>query len=173
MAYRNKSSVVWVVPLIALAACQLCRSAELQSDAGVSMVLGAGNAGFAEGALALQEGRAADGIRLTLAGLKEPADPLETAAAHSNLCGGYALLQQWAQALEHCNTAIGLDPTNWHSYNNRAAVYVARGQYALALADLRAGLELAPQSSTLLKSLAVVEHNQKVLNKRDRATLRS
>jgi tetratricopeptide (TPR) repeat protein len=122
---------------------------------------------------ALEEGRAADGIQLTLTGLKDAADPLETAAAHSNLCGGYALLRQWAEALEHCNTAISLDPTNWHSYNNRAAVFAARGQYALALADLRFGLELAPQSGTLLKSLSVVEHNQKVINKRDSATLRS
>jgi hypothetical protein len=41
------------------------------------------------------------------------------------------------------------------------------------LTDLRTGLQLAPQSSTLLKSLSVVEHNQKVLNNHDAATLRS
>jgi tetratricopeptide (TPR) repeat protein len=173
MAICTRSYVGWALPLVALAACQLCRSGELQPNASSGTVLSAGNTWFAEGALALEEGRAADGIQLTLTGLKDAADPLETAAAHSNLCGGYALLHQWAEALEHCNTAISLDPTNWHSYNNRAAVFAARGQYALALADLRFGLELAPQSSTLLKSLSVVEHNQKVINKHDSTTLRS
>jgi hypothetical protein len=40
------------------------------------------------------------------------------------------------------------------------------GRYDLALLDLHAGLALDPKSPTLQKSLAVVEHNQKVLNER-------
>jgi tetratricopeptide (TPR) repeat protein len=173
MPVLNRPSLTRMMPIVALAAWRLCSSGEVQTDASSGIVLGAGNSQFAEGALALEEGRVPDGIRLTLAGLKDATDPFETAAAHSNLCGGYALLHELAEALEHCNTAIGLDPSNWHSFNNRAAVYAARGQYALALADLRTGLQLAPQSSTLLKSLSAVEHNQKVLNKHDATTLRS
>jgi tetratricopeptide (TPR) repeat protein len=173
MHVLNRSCLTRITPIVALAAWRLCSSGEVQTDATSGIVLAAGNSQLAEGALALEQGRVPDGIRLTLAGLKEATDPFETAAAHSNLCGGFVLLQELAQALEHCNTAIALDPTNWHSFNNRAAVYAARGQYALALADLRSGLQLAPQSSTLLKSLSVVEHNQKVLNKHDAATLRS
>jgi len=173
MPVLYRSSLGWVLPIVAVGAWQLCSGGEAQREAISGTVLGAGNTLFAEGAVALGEGRAADGIRLTLAGLKDASDPLEAAAAHSNLCGGYALLHEWAEALAHCNTAIALDPTNWHSFNNRAAVFVGRGQYALARADLRAGLELAPQSSTLLKSLSVVEHNQKVLNKHTGSTLRS
>jgi len=173
MPVLYRSCLAWMMPIVARAACQLCIGGESQNDPGSGTVLGAGNSSLAEGALALQEGRVPDGIRLTLAGLKDATDPFETAAAHSNLCGGYAMLHQLTEALEHCNTAIALDSSNWHSFNNRAAIYAARGQYALALADLRTGLELAPQSSTLLKSLSVVEHNQKVLNKRDSATLRS
>jgi hypothetical protein len=38
---------------------------------------------------------------------------------------------------------------------------------------LRTGLALDPKSSTLLKSMAVVEHNQKVLNKRHPSYLHS
>jgi tetratricopeptide (TPR) repeat protein len=173
MANGYRSHVGWVVALAALGVCQVCSSAEPQPNGSSGIVLSAGNSWFAEGSRALEEGRAADGIRLTLAGLKDATDPLETAAAHSNLCGGYALLRQWTEALEHCNDAIALDPSNWHSYNNRAAVFAARGQYALAMADLRFGLELAPRSSTLLKSLSVVEHNQKVLSKHNGASLRS
>jgi tetratricopeptide (TPR) repeat protein len=173
MPVLNRSYCARMMPIVALAAWRLCSSGELQADATSGIVLSAGNSQFAEGALALEQGRVPEGIRLTLAGLKEATDPFETAAAHSNLCGGYALLHELSEALEHCNTAIALDPTNWHSFNNRAAVYTARGQYALALADLRTGLQLAPQSITLLKSLSVVEHNQKVLNKHNAATLRS
>jgi tetratricopeptide (TPR) repeat protein len=168
-----KSCLGWVVPIVTLAAWQLGSGGELQADARSGTVLGAGNQSLAEGSLALEQGRVADGIRLTLAGLKDATDPFETAAAHSNLCGGYALLHEWTEALAHCNAAIALDPTNWHSFNNRAAVFAGRGQYALALADLRSGLELAPQSRTLLKSLSVVEHNQKVLTKHQGAPLRS
>lgn len=173
MSVRNKSSVRWLVPIAALAAWQLCCGGEGPTDANSGIVLGAGNQSFADGSRALEQGRVEDGIRLTLAGMKDATDPFETAIAHSNLCGGYALLRQWAEALDHCNAAIKLDPGNWHSFNNRAAVYAGRGQYALALADLRSGLELAPRSSTLLKSLSVVEHNQKVLTKHERATLRT
>ncbi len=45
-------------------------------------------------------------------------------------------------------------------------MYAGQGKYDLALADLHAGLALDPKSPTLQKSLAVVEHNQRVLNKR-------
>jgi len=173
MPVLYRSCLGWVGPIVALVAWQLGSGGELQASANNGIVLGAGNQSFAEGSLALEQGRVADGIRLTLAGLKDAADPFETAAAHSNLCGGYALLHEWTEALSHCNAAIALDPTNWHSFNNRAAVFAGRGQYALALADLRSGLELAPQSSTLLKSLSVVEHNQRVLTKHYGAPLRS
>src|ERR1700733_3717300 len=137
------------------------------------IVLGGGNTFLAEGSLALQEGRIADGIRLTQEGLKDESDPREAAAGHSNLCGGYALLRDWAHALEQCNMAIELNRTDWQAFNNRAAVYAGLGQFELALADVRAGLELDPKSSILQKSLAVVEHNQKVINKRDHSILRS
>jgi tetratricopeptide (TPR) repeat protein len=162
-----------LMAILALSLWQICSGGEAQSQATSGTILGAGNPMLAEGSLALQDGRVADGIRLTLAGLKDSSDPQETAAAHSNLCGGYALLREWADALIHCNTAIALDRTNWHSFNNRAAVFAGRGEYALALADLRSGLELAPRSSTLLRSLSAVEHNQKVMMKHDRALLRS
>ena len=162
-----------VTAIAALAWWQLCSGGEAQSQATSGIVLGAGNPMLAEGSRALEEGRVAEGIRLTLAGLKDSSDPVETAAAHSNLCGGYALLREWADALMHCNLAIALDRSNWHSFNNRAAVFAGRGEYSLALEDLRSGLELAPQSSTLLRSLSAVEHNQKVMMKHDRSLLRS
>jgi tetratricopeptide (TPR) repeat protein len=156
---------------LALVGWQPCAADTAEATSGT--ILGGGNVLLAEGSMALQEGRIAEGIRLTLEGLKDMPDPREAASGHSNLCGGYALLRNWAQALEQCNAAIELDHDNWQSFNNRAAVHAGLVQYDLALADLHSGLELDPQSSTLHKSLAVVEHNQRVMNKRAPSMLRS
>ncbi len=45
----------------------------------------------------------------------------------------------------HCNQALELDRNNWRTYNNRAAVFVGLKQFDLAMTDVNAGLELAPQ----------------------------
>jgi hypothetical protein len=158
---------------VALALCQPCGADATESQTTSGVVLGGGNALLAEGSVALQEGRIADGIHLTQAGLKDAADPREAASGHLNLCAGYALLREWALALQECNTAITLDHTNWQSFNNRAAAHAGLGQYDLALADVHAGLALEPRSSTQRKSLAVVEHNQRVINKRSSSVVHS
>lgn len=158
---------------VALALCGPCGAAAAESETASSVVLGGGNSLLAEGSVALQEGRIADGIHLTQAGLKDAADSREAASGHLNLCAGYALLREWALALQECDTAITLDHTNWQSFNNRAAAHAGLGQYDLALADVRSGLALEPQSSTLRKSLAVVEHNQRIINKRSSSVLHS
>jgi tetratricopeptide (TPR) repeat protein len=158
---------------VALGLCLPCGAVAADAETASGLVLGGGNSLLAEGSVALQDGRIADGIHLTQAGLKDAADPHEAAIGHSNLCAGYALLHEWELALQECDTAITLDHTNWQSFNNRAAAHAGLGQYDLALADVRAGLALEPRSSTLLKSLAVVEHNQKVINKRSSSVLHS
>jgi tetratricopeptide (TPR) repeat protein len=170
---RLHSSCLGCVTLAVALSWQPCVADGVAPESMSGMVLGGGNALLAEGSLALQTGRITEGIRLTQEGLKDATTPREAAAGHSNLCGGYALLREWAQALEHCNAAIELDPTNWQPFNNRAAVHAGLGRYDLALGDLRAGLDLDPRSSVLLKSLAVVQHNQRVINKRDSSLMRS
>jgi tetratricopeptide (TPR) repeat protein len=111
---------------------------------------------LAAGAAALEAGRVEQGVALTLAGLDRATTHADAAAGHSNLCAGYAMLKRWGDALPHCNRAVELDPHNWRSFNNRAAVYVGRGEYELAMQDVNAGLAIAPDSGTLLKSLEVV-----------------
>lgn len=135
--------------------------------------IGPANPALAEGATALDAGRIEDGIRLTLDGLKAPTDTSDRAAGYSNLCAGYALLKQWDEALPHCNTSLGLNKNSWRTFNNRAAVYVAKGQYELAIADLRAGLEIAPNSRTLLESLRIVQQNKRLYGARSRSSVRS
>jgi tetratricopeptide (TPR) repeat protein len=131
------------------------------------------NPALADGATALDAGRIEDGIRLTLEGLKLPTDAYDKAAGYSNLCAGYAMLKQWDEALPHCNTSLTINKNNWRTFNNRAAIYVAKGQYELAIADLRAGLEIAPNSRTLLESLRIVQQNKRLFGTRSRSSVRS
>lgn len=138
-----------------------------------STVVGPSNPQLADGATALDAGRIEEGIRLTIEGLKFPADSRDKAAGYSNLCAGYALLKQWDEALPHCNTAVSLDQYNWRAFNNRAAIYVAKGQYEHAMADLRAGLEIAPNSRTLLESLRIAQQNKRLYGVRSRSAVRS
>jgi tetratricopeptide (TPR) repeat protein len=104
--------------------------------------------------------------------LSEGATELD-AAGYSNLCAGYAMLKQWDEALQHCNTSLSIDPNNWRTFNNRAAVFVAKGDYELAMSDLRAGLEISPNSRTLLESLRIVQQNKRLMGTRSRSAVRA
>lgn len=137
-----------------------------------STVLGLSNPQLAEGAAALEAGRVEEGVRLTLEGLKAPSSLQDEAAGYSNLCAGYALLKQWEEALKHCNTALSLDDKNWRTFNNRAAIYSARGQFDLAMKDIRAGMEISPDSRTLHESLRIVQENRRLVSTRSRSPLR-
>lgn len=130
-------------------------------------VIGAPNQKLASGSAALEAGRYAEGVRLTLEGLDDVASPRDQAAGHANVCAGYAALKRWQEALPHCNRSLELDRGNWRAFNNRAAVYVGLGMYELALTDVNAGLALAPDSPTLRKSLEVVNEHR-AAQKRDR-----
>jgi Flp pilus assembly protein TadD len=136
-------------------------------------IVGPSNPQLADGAAALDEGHVEEGIRLTREGLKFPTQSRDKAAGYSNLCAGYAMLKQWDEALQHCNTALTLDQNNWRAFNNRAAIYVAKGQYDHAMADLRAGLEIAPNSRTLLESLRIAQQNKRLYGARSRSAVRS
>ena len=130
------------------------------SRAQSATVIGSVNPLLSQGSAALERGHFEEGVRLTLAGLEQPSSVHDQAAGHSNICAGYAALKRWNEALEHCNRALELDHGNWRTYNNRAAVFVGLKQYGLAMTDVNAGLEIAPNSPTLLKCReAVIQHN--------------
>jgi tetratricopeptide (TPR) repeat protein len=132
-------------------------------------ILGPVNHLLSDGSAALEAGRYEEGVRLTLAGLEVPNNKRDEASGHTNICAGYAALKQWKEALVHCNRALELDRNNWRTYNNRAAVLVGLKQFALALTDVNAGLELAPKSDTLHKSLEIVkQHHAAALRDRKR-----
>lgn len=142
-------------------------AADSLQDNHSATVIGAMNPLLTEGSEALQLGRYEEGVRLTLAGLEQPASGRDQAAGHSNVCAGYAALKRWNEALEHCNRSLELDNSNWRTYNNRAAVFVGLKMFELAMTDVNAGLQLAPNSATLRKSREVVNQHHNAA-KRDR-----
>jgi tetratricopeptide (TPR) repeat protein len=160
-------SVALVTALLvaALAAATPARAADPPPQNQSTTIFGQSNPALSDGAAALDDGRVEEGIRLTLDGLKIPTPLFDKAAGYSNLCAGYALLQQWDLAIEHCNTALGIDRNNWRTFNNRAAAFAGKGQFDLAITDLRAGLDISPNSHTLRQSLRIVEENKRAVRR--------
>ena len=128
-----------------------------------STVIGPENPLLAQGAQALEAGHAAEGVRLTLEGLKLPTPRHDLAAGHANLCAGYVLLGRLDEALAECTLSINIDPTNWRAYNNRAAVFAGKGLFELAGQDIETALKIAPDSPLLQRSLAIIHRNQQLL----------
>jgi tetratricopeptide (TPR) repeat protein len=143
------------------------------SDPAHSATIIGANPLLSGGASALEAGRAEEGLRLTLAGLNEPGMPRDLAAGHANACAAYVMLKQWEQALEQCNQSIEMDRVNWRAYNNRAAIYVSKGLYDLAIRDIEAGLAIAPNSRTLQESMRVTRHNKRISESRGHRSLPS
>ena len=119
-----------------------------------------GSTSLQEGAAALQAGRIEEGIHLTLEGLKTEPTVQDRSIGHSNACAGYVTLRRWADALVQCDAALALDTSNWHAYNNRAAIYIKQGLFELGYQDLQAGLALAPNAKLLHESMRILEKNR-------------
>lgn len=167
---RSARAALACLAAAAVAAAAAARGAD---EARSATVIGPSNLLLSQGAAALEAGQYEHGIRLTLEGLEAVNGPLDRAAGHSNLCAGYAALKQWSDALTHCNRALAIDPNNWRTFNNRAAVYVAQGMYDLAIADVESGLRIAPRSSTLRKTLQIVQEHQRAHRDRSRGAVRA
>jgi tetratricopeptide (TPR) repeat protein len=140
-------------------------SADEPAQGQSATVIGQLNSLLSEGSVALAAGHYEEGVRLTLAGLAQPNNPRDAASGHSNICAGYAALRRWQAALEHCNRALELDPDNWRTYNNRAAVFTGLRRFELAVADVHKGLALAPNSDTLRKSLEAVNQHREAASR--------
>ena len=122
------------------------------------------NPQLSDGARALQLGDYAEGIRLTLEGLKTRPGQRHRASALNNLCAGYVASGQFEEAIQHCSDAIEINDRNWRMYSNRALAFLGKGQVAAAVRDTRKGLELNPDGPTLIKVRAMIrERGNQVL----------
>lgn len=118
-------------------------------DTGPTTVIGPRNPDLQKGAELLLEGRAKEGVELTLRGLKFAQGAREEEAALSNLCSGYVMLERFYEALKYCELLLARNDKSWRGYNNRALVYIKTGQYEKAHQDLVRGEELNPGAQTL------------------------
>lgn len=138
-----------------------------------STVFGTANQQLVAGAEALRSRLYAEGVELTLAGLKQVNPPRDVAAGLSNLCAGYIGLKQFALALRSCNESLEIDRRNWRTWNNRAAAHLGQSQHEAALKDVQEGLQLAPQSRTLRRTLAIIEAEKRAREHPDSKAIRA
>ena len=128
----------------------LCVSfAVAQNEADSKTVIGPSNLNLYDGANELIAGNYEEGVRLTRQGLEFASSNRERKTAHSNLCAGYLMLQQYETALWHCNWVLERDQKHWRSYNNRALIYLALERFEESEADIRRGQSINPRSENL------------------------
>ena len=121
----------------------------IDRDHNPTTVIGPSNIPLHDGAQELLAGNDAEGIRLTLQGLKIAHGNREEEAALSNLCAGYIKLQLYDTALRYCNILLQRNDAHWRGYNNRAVVYIMTEQWELADADLKSAEALRPDAKTV------------------------
>jgi len=139
----RKSLLLLAMTVVAAVQAYADQSAESKT------VIGPRNIYLYDGANALLDHDAVEGVPLTLKGLEFAHGQREEKIAHSNLCAGFLMLNQAETALEHCNWVLERDPYHWRSYNNRALVYLRLERFEESQADIKKGQELNPRSETL------------------------
>lgn len=121
-----------------------------RTESGPKAVIGPKNPDLQEGAELLMAGRTKKGVELTLRGLKSAQGTREEEAGLSNLCAGYVMLEQFAEALKYCEMLLSRNEESWRAYNNRALIYIFTEQYEKAHQDLLRAEELNPGARTLM-----------------------
>jgi tetratricopeptide (TPR) repeat protein len=143
-----KSGAGHVALCVVIVGClSLCAPILLAQDN--KTVLGPSNVPLQDGANALKTGHGAEGVRLTLLGLKQARGSRERETAKSNLCAGYALLEQYELALEYCNEVLQENDKFWRGYSNRALIFVKLHRFDEAQQDLLKGEAISPNAHTL------------------------
>ncbi len=118
-------------------------------DAHSKTVIGPSNVYLFDGAKLLRAGDGIEGVRLTLLGLESAKGSRERKIGHANLCAGFLLVDQPKTALVHCNWVLQRDDRHWHTYNNRALVYLRLERFDESKEDIRKGQALNPKSKKL------------------------
>jgi tetratricopeptide (TPR) repeat protein len=111
-----------------------------------ALALDPGNAGiwFAEGSLALRDGRPAEAVGLLEEGLKR--DP-RNASAYFDLGNAHILQGQTGQALKAFERAARLRRDFWEAINNQALVLYEQGDPAQAIEHWRRVLDIKPDAA--------------------------
>lgn len=145
-------SIRTIILAIALAAAPLCwgqGADRLSGEQTPTTVIGPRNIPLYDGAQELLAGNNAEGVRLTLHGLKLAHGRREEEAALSNLCAGYVKLELYDLALRYCELLLARNDQNWRGYNNRAVIFIMTKQWEKAEQDLISGEALRPGANTM------------------------
>lgn len=144
------SRLLCLTVMLLIASHALAQGASrIDRDRNPTTVIGPSNVPLHEGAQELLAGNDAEGIRLTLQGLKIAHGNREEEAALSNLCAGYIKMQLYDTALRYCNLLLQRNDAHWRGYNNRAVVYIMTEQWELADSDLKSAEALRPDAKTV------------------------
>lgn len=92
--------------------------------------------------------------------LKGDLTSTQRANAHNGLCVALLKEEAWYLAMDQCDQAIRMMPTNWRYYNNRGNVYFGLGEWKEAMEDYMRGLRFAPKSTTLAKNIALLKRQR-------------
>ncbi|MDG1438903.1 MAG: tetratricopeptide repeat protein [Emcibacteraceae bacterium] len=69
--------------------------------------------------------------------------------AYNSACISLTGLGKVEEALEACNTSIGLTPTHWESLKTRATLYYMVQEFPKSLEDFTTALENAPDDAAI------------------------
>ena len=138
-----------ILPLIALIGVCTCADAAAQDDRQARTVIGPSNIDLADGAQALTEGDAEEGVRLTRRGLQSAANDRERVAGYSNLCAGLIMLERPGEALDACDSALAIDDGHWRSYSNRALANLRMARYEAAGRDIASAEAISPNARSV------------------------
>ena len=142
----NKATTLRQWRAVVACLCIMVGAAHAQDN---KTVIGPSNEDLAAGADALLAGDAEEGVRRTLRGLEYASSKRDRVAGLSNLCAGYAMLNEPEQGLQWCDEAIELRDTHWRALSNRALILIQLGRLEQAERDLSKAEALAPNARTV------------------------
>jgi len=124
----------------------MCLSATARQN---TTILGPTNPNLYNGAQALLQGDASEGVRLTLLGLKFETSGRDRITGLSNLCAGYIMLGQLEEGLKYCDEVLEQNDDYWRAYSNRALAYVKLGRLEEAEQDLQKAEAISKNARTV------------------------
>ena len=87
-------------------------------------------------ASAFEKGNFSKSVSFSRHALKQGLKKSRKTVAYSNLCAALGAQGEYGEAIEACDSAIKIAPTNWQAYSNRAAANWLSGNKEAALVDM-------------------------------------
>lgn len=87
-------------------------------------------------ASAFEKGNFTKSVSFSRHALKQGLKKSRKTVAYSNLCAALGAQGEYGEAIEACDSAIKIAPTNWQAYSNRAAANWLSGNKEAALVDM-------------------------------------